>query len=108
MIVVATIVLFAAPVFDHGWLARTHWLAAAFDYATTGNVINECPRCHEQDPLSRPFIGMHPQPFRLAIGWTAECAAVSFIPNRRVRRIVQIGAIGAHVFFGARNLERWH
>jgi hypothetical protein len=76
---------------DTGWWARAHWTAAAFDYSTW------------------PFIGHHSTPsWRLALGWAGESAAVSLIPNRKIRRITQVALIGTHVFFGARNLRRWH
>jgi hypothetical protein len=103
--------------FDTGWWARAHWTAAAFDYSTTGLANRECldrfgmfpnTTCREQDPLARPFIGRHPQPWRLSLGFVAESAAVSFIPNKKVRRIVQVGLIASHLICGAKNLKTWH
>jgi hypothetical protein len=96
--------------FDSGWLARAHWTSAAFDEASTGYAISRCgsgPNCHERDPLAKPFIGNGRCNARLALGFAAESVAVSFIPNPKLRRIVQIGAIGAHVFLGSRNFHRW-
>jgi hypothetical protein len=96
--------------FDSGWLARAHWTAAAFDWSTTGYANKECigPTCRELDPVARVFMGTRPQPWRLALGWAGESAGVSFIPNRRIRRIVQIGLIASHVACGVNNLRNWH
>jgi hypothetical protein len=106
---------------DTGWWARAHWTAAAFDYSTTGLANHSClglagypasylaSFCGERNPLAWPFIGHHSTPsWRLALGWAGESAAVSLIPNRKIRRITQVALIGTHVFFGARNLRRWH
>lgn len=105
-------------VFDKSPLAIAHWTAAAFDYSTTGNSISQCNSwygvhpdtatlCRERNPLGRPFVGNGSRA-RLALGFAAESVGVSLIPNRKVRRIVQISLIGAHVWFGARNLKEWH
>src|SRR5882672_6779697 len=100
----------AAPKFDAGRWAQAHWTSAAFDYSTTGYVVREClsrypaQYCGEENPVARAFIGRYPQPWKLSLGFAAESAIVSLIPNRKVRRIVQIAAIGGHIFFGARNL----
>ena len=107
--------------FDSGWLARAHWAATAFDNATTGLANAECLHfkgysssylehyCGEQNPLERPFIGYHHNPsWRLALDWAGESAAVSLIPNKKLRRVAQISLIGSHLFFGARNLKYWH
>jgi len=108
--------------FDYGWLARAHWGSAAFDYSTTGLADREClglkgypagfplaKYCGEQNPALWPLVGHHVNPpYRLALTFAGESAAVSLIPSRRLRHITQIGLIASHMFFGARNLRRWH
>src|SRR5260370_18765186 len=91
--------------FDAGWWARAHWTSAAFDYATTGNAIESClslkrQNCAERDPLARVFVGRYAPRWRLAVGWASESALVIIIPDRKVRRIVQIAAFGVHTSFG--------
>jgi hypothetical protein len=96
--------------FDTGWLARAHWTAAAFDEATTGMAVKACGTasyCHERNPLARPLIGSGRNNARLAMGFALESAAVSFIPNRKLRRITQIAAIGLHIYFGTKNIKTW-
>lgn len=99
--------------FDSSWWAQAHWTTTAFDQATTGNANSEClarwgvnSTCREETDAW--LVGRRPQAWRLGLGWAAESVAVSIIPNKKVRRIVQAGLIGSHVFFGARNLYRWH
>ncbi len=107
--------------FDSGWLARAHWAATAFDFSTTGHASETCHGlkgyptgflahfCGEGDPLARPFIGYHSNPrWRLALVWAGESAEVSLIPNRKIRRAVQIGLIATHVACGIYNIHNWH
>jgi hypothetical protein len=98
--------------FDHSPLAVTHWLSSAFDLASTGFENSQClhryaPRsCGEQDPLAAVFIGRYTTPpLRLGLAWGAESTSISMIQNRRLRRTIQIGAIAAHLFCGARNFR---
>jgi hypothetical protein len=101
--------------FDHGVWAKADWLAAAFDSSTTGLTIVECQQalphstsCRERDPLAWPVEGKTPGPGHLALGWSLECTGTSLIPNRKLRRVVQFGAIAVHLYFGAHNLKEWH
>ncbi len=93
--------------FDSGWWARAHWRAAGLDYASTGLAAKEASGFYEKNPLARPFVGGG-SPARLSAGFAAEAIGVSLIPNHKLRRIVQIAAIGLHTYYGARNLKRWH
>ena len=92
---------------DTGWWARAHWTAAALDYSSTGLCVEQ-NACDEGNPAARVFISRHPQPSRLAIAWAAESITVSSIPNKKLRRVVQIIATSGHVFFGTWNLTRYH
>lgn len=106
--------------FDTSLVAKIHWASTGFDYATTGLFMHECHDlpgyppgylahyCKEADPLARPALGRHPQDWRLALSFVGESAAVSSIPNKKIRRIVQISLITSHVVCGAWNLKNWH
>jgi len=107
--------------FDSGWLARAHWASTAFDFSTTGHASETCHGlkaysaeflahyCGEADPLARPFIGNHSNPrWRLALAWADESIAVSLIPNRKIRRAVQMGLIATHITCGVYNIHAWH
>lgn len=96
--------------FDSSWWARAYWLSSAFDSATTGLAAQECRglSCGERNPMERLLIGRRPEPWRLAVGWAAESAVISLIPNRKLRRIAKVGGIGLSLSLGAHNLYRWH
>jgi hypothetical protein len=96
--------------FDTGWWARAHWASAAYDEASTGFSTRACgnsPSCGERNPLARPIIRDGHNNARLALGFVLESAAVSSIPNKKVRRTVQVFAIAAHIYLGTKNIKTW-
>jgi hypothetical protein len=93
---------------DTGWWTRAHATAAGFDGVTTALWVRNCTphwSCFEADPVDRFFIGRHATPWRMGLFGTGEVIGTALIPNKKVRRLVQIGLITAHVVCGARNLR---
>ena len=89
--------------------ATTFTLAGAvhFDEATTIHWEKACPTCQEVGP-ARFALGRRPSELRLEAGAASELAAAQLIPWRPVRISVKIGLIAAHIYFGSRNLRRFH
>ncbi len=106
------------PRFDTGWWTRATAIAVAADYSTTGLLVGRCidrhvtwnypvSWCNEENPIARPLIGARPPAWRLGLVYPIEVGAIAAIPNKKLRRVVQVGAIGAHTFFAVRNLHRY-
>lgn len=106
------------PRFDTGWWTRATAIAVAADYSTTGLLVARCidrhvtwnypvSWCNEGNPLARPLIGARPPAWRLALAYPIEVGAIAAIPNKKLRRVVQVAAIGAHTFFAVRNYHRY-
>lgn len=91
--------------FDSGWWTRSLALASAYDGATTRYGEGQHQYSQEANPVSRVFLGAHPAAPRLALMGALETVGVGFIPNKKVRRIVQVGLIGAHIALGTKNLK---
>ena len=94
--------------FDTGWWTRSLALAAFYDGKATRAVIGNCKwvGSGEGNPVSRALIGRCAQNWRMGVFGAAEVTGVALIPNRKLRRVVQISLIGAHIFCGTRNLVR--
>lgn len=106
------------PRFDTGWWTRAAAIAVAADYSTTGLLVGRCidrhvtwnypvTWCNEENPIARPLIGARPPAWRLALAYPIEVGAIAAIPNKKLRRVVQVAAIGAHTFFAVRNYHRY-
>lgn len=95
----------AAPPTDIGWWTRCHALAISYDGATTGLVMHNCAYCTEKDPVTRPLIGRRASDWRMMVFGSGEVLGVAMIPNKKLRRVAQIGLIGIHLWEGSRNLR---
>jgi len=82
-------------------------IAVSYDGATTGMWERNCPGCREVGP-AKLVLGPKPATGSMIGFGAAEVISASAIKNRKIRRIVQWGLIGAHVYCGTRNIVRYH
>jgi len=86
------------PRFHYDVFTLAHAGAALFDGKVSAGYT-------ELNPVTRPLIGS-PVSFRreMAFG-TLEIGSVAAIPNKKVRRIVEVSLVGAHLACGIYGLE---
>lgn len=98
----------AAPRFHVDRWTFAHAVATAYDGATTANYMQGCVKCYEANPVSRVFIGRRAEPWRMEIVGAAEVLGTAIIPNHKLRHIVQVSLMGAHLTLGTKNLWPQH